>query len=99
MTRPPVGFRAKYEKMLADFWRLQQLEQTPEEAEYAKLCMELEGMIKQFREELETLERQNLDLQTQLEDTPDMETEYKALREEQAYLTQLKADLNRTGRK
>ena len=88
------SYRAKYEDISNQFWKLQQTEETEEEAEYARLCMELEKMLSEYRTELEDLESENIRLQKQLEDTSEMRKRYQEVRDEEEYLLSLKRDLD-----
>lgn len=88
------SYRAKYEDMSNQFWKLQQTEQTEEEAEYARLCTELDKMLSEYRTELEDLESENTRLQKQLEDTSEMRQRYQEVRDEEDYLLALKKDLD-----
>jgi len=94
-----TGFRARYEEISNQFWRLQQVEETEEEAEYAKLCRELESMLTAYRDELEALERENLEQRGQVEGLSGIKAQYQALRNEEAYLIQLKNDLDDAARR
>jgi predicted nuclease with TOPRIM domain len=92
------SYKAKYEEVAAQFWRLQQVEETPEEAEYARLCAELQQMLTEFREELVALERENSELQSRFDGYSDLKEKYAALRDEEARLLQLKRDLDAIAR-
>ena len=96
--RKPVSYKEKYEEVSNQFWRLQQIEETEEEAAYAKLCTDLESMLVQFREELADLETQNQNLQRELEGMSNIKAKYQQLKEEEAYLLQLKSDLDNVSR-
>jgi DNA repair exonuclease SbcCD ATPase subunit len=93
-----LSYKAKYEEVAAQFWRLQQIEETPEEAEYARLCAELQQMLTDFREELVALERENSELQSRFDGYSDLKDKYTALRNEEAQLLQLKHDLDAINR-
>jgi predicted nuclease with TOPRIM domain len=94
----PANSKAKYEEVAAQFWRLQQVEETPEESEYARLCAELQQMLASFREELAACERENAELQSRFDGYSDLKEKYTELRDEEARLLQLKRDLDAVSR-
>jgi predicted RNase H-like nuclease (RuvC/YqgF family) len=94
----PRGSKDKIEDITRQFWDLQQIEETPEEAEYARLCEELQEMLTRFREELVALERENTELQSRFDGYSDLKEQAAALREEEAKLLQLKRDLDAADR-
>jgi excinuclease UvrABC nuclease subunit len=90
----PTGDRAKYDEVSAQFWKLQQVEQTPEEREYAELCQELEQMLNAFRDELMELEHENQRLQSEYERCSNLRDTQRALRDEEVRLLALRRDLD-----
>ena len=95
IPRKSSSYRAKYEDISNKFWSLQQVEETEQESEYARLCMDLERMLTEYRNELSELESENIRLQKQLDDTGDIMQKYEEVREEHEYLNSLKSDLDR----
>jgi chemotaxis protein histidine kinase CheA len=88
----PASNRAKYDEVSAQFWKLQQVEQTAEEREYEELCHELEQMLNAFREELMELEHENQRLQSEYESCSNLRDAQRALRDEEVRLLALRRD-------
>ena len=92
------SYNELYNEISQEFWKLQQVKQTPEEEEYENLIRQLETMLSDFRSEIEELEITNAKLQEKVEDVGPIKETYNQLREEEAQLKQLKRDLESANR-
>jgi len=89
----PRNYEAMYNEISKQFWDLQQIKQTPEEEGYEALCKELEGMLVQFRDEINILEKENQDLQSKLENFSEIRQKYQDLVSIEENLVNLKRSL------
>ena len=87
------NYETMYNQLSQEFWELQQTKQTIEEAEYETLCKELEGMLVQFRDEIDLLEKENQELQSQLENVSEIKQKYQELCIQEENLINLKKSL------
>lgn len=87
-----------YNEISQEFWKLQQVKQTPEEEEYENLIKQLETMLSDFRSEIEELELANAKLQERVEDVGPIKEAYNLLRSEELQLKQLSSDLENANR-
>lgn len=91
-------YKEKIETIKRQLWDLQQVEETREEAEYARLGKELEDMLTRFDKDRVALERENTELQSKFDGYSNLREQADALREEEAKLLRLKQDLDAAGR-
>lgn len=84
------SYEARYKQTMEEYWDFQKLPQTEEEAAYERANNDLESMIVQFREELEQLERRNMELREHFGEREPIIAECMRLRQEESRLLKLK---------
>lgn len=87
-------YKEMYAQVSAKFWELQQVEQTNEESEFFDLISELEGMLTQYRSEIEELEAENARLLDQVKDVEPIKARWSELQEQEKHLIALKRDVD-----
>lgn len=80
-NKPINDYKRKYEKVAAEFWEMQKIEQTEEEIEYNEKCSELEQMIMTYSDELNAAETELTAMIKSAKDPNEVEEEYQHLQE------------------
>lgn len=84
-------YEGKYHALVDQFFEFQQIEQTPEEEEYDKVCSELEQTIARQREEIYQLLDSNEAMVSFIEQSPTILSELNQLRQEEKRLLRIKS--------
>lgn len=89
------NYEASFKEISEKFWEFQQMKQTPEEEEYARVQNRLETMIVQFREEIEQEGRKYVKADSGLEEASHILTRLEELRKEEERLLRIKGLITR----